>query len=54
MKPDYEFTCCICHKHIKGEWGNNPYPVRKVGECCDRCNNILVIPERIKLFQQKH
>lgn len=44
---DHEFTCCICGKVVV-EWGNNPYPVKEEGECCDRCNNERVIPERLK------
>ena len=32
--------CCICGKEIKG-YGNNPWPVKKEGLCCD-------IPARIK------
>lgn len=38
--------CCICGKEIKG-WGNNPYPVKEKGECCDDCNSKYVIPMRI-------
>ena len=37
--------CCICGKEIKG-WGNNPYPVKENGECCDECNTKYVIPAR--------
>ena len=40
-------TCCICGKEIKG-WGNNPYPVRTEGDCCDLCNATVVLPERIR------
>lgn len=37
--------CSICGKEIKG-WGNNPYPLDR-GECCDECNNNVVIPLRL-------
>lgn len=39
--------CCICGKEIKG-YGNNPWPVKKDGLCCDECNSEAVIPARIK------
>lgn len=38
--------CCICGAKIDG-WGNNSYPVKEEGECCDNCNNLFVIPARI-------
>ena len=45
--------CCICKKEIevKGTWnkGNNANPV-KDGRCCDKCDNEIVIPFRIKSF----
>lgn len=47
-KTEQGFTCCICGKHIVGEWGNDPYPIREEGECCDKCNNEKVIPARLK------
>lgn len=39
-------NCCICGKEIKG-YGNNPWPVKKEGLCCDECNSEVVIPARI-------
>lgn len=53
MKLDYEFTCCICGQHIKGDYGNNPFPVFKAGECCDKCNHLVVMPIRIKLYKSQ-
>ena len=38
--------CCICKKKFEG-WGNNPWPVKKRGRCCDKCNDTVVIPARI-------
>ncbi|KKN51132.1 hypothetical protein LCGC14_0625960 [marine sediment metagenome] len=43
--------CCICKKEIKPDvtgWdeGNNAQPIAD-GRCCNDCNNIKVIPERI-------
>ena len=43
----HEFRCCICGKPSRG-WGNNPWPVKESGECCDCCNSRAVIPARIK------
>lgn len=39
-------TCCICGKEFIG-WGNNPYPIKNEGVCCDDCNSLVII-ERIK------
>lgn len=38
--------CCICGKEFEG-WGNNPWPVKSEGLCCDDCNMEYVIPKRI-------
>lgn len=34
-------TCCICGKPFKG-YGNNPYPIKDAGVCCDECNSKVV------------
>lgn len=39
--------CCICGKEFQG-WGNNPWPVKEDGECCDACNQLKVIPARLR------
>ena len=39
--------CCICGKEFKG-WGNNPWPVRNEGECCDECNDSVVLSARLR------
>ena len=38
--------CCICGKEIPG-FGNNPWPVKREGSCCDECNWEFVIPMRL-------
>lgn len=43
--------CCICGKEIKGV-GNDPYPVREEGRCCQYCNYTIVLPERVRLSKQ--
>lgn len=40
--------CCICKKEFTG-YGNDPWPVWPTGKCCDRCNQVYIIPARIKL-----
>jgi hypothetical protein len=41
-------VCCFCKEDIEG-MGNNPEPLVPYdeGRCCDLCNDIIVIPERI-------
>jgi len=52
VKKKDGFICCLCHKKSYGwgehrKYGNNPRPVKQRGECCDNCNNMIVIPARI-------
>ena len=42
-----DFKCVICKKTIKGQYGNNPAPVKVRGKCCDECNWKVVIPTRL-------
>lgn len=44
--------CCICGKEFEG-WGNNPWPIKQDGECCDTCNAEKVVPARILLAYTK-
>ena len=49
--------CCICdgdiehHKTKEGKtyWtqGHNAQPIKE-GQCCDSCNNMIVLPQRFK------
>lgn len=39
--------CCICNELYIG-YGNNPWPVKDEGECCDNCNFEKVIPARLE------
>ncbi len=45
-------TCCLCGKTIKG-WGNNPWPLKNEGVCCDECNQ-KVIEKRIAMYYKQH
>ena len=42
-------TCCICEQDFT-EWGNNPEPIKpfEEGKCCNTCNDIYVIPARMR------
>lgn len=49
------FICCLCGERKMGwgdkkQYGNNPSPIKHRGECCEDCNNSIVIPRRIKDF----
>ena len=44
---------CIFCKTLKEGHGNNPFPIRENGKCCDECNQKYVIPERIKLMKKE-
>ena len=46
MKDEVK-VCCICGDKFKG-WGNNPWPVKEEGQCCDLCNDLKVIPARLR------
>ena len=46
----YSFTCCICKQKITDEMSHNPFPVYNMGECCDLCNETVVIPIRKRYF----
>lgn len=47
---DKKVRCCICGAEIR--YGNDPWPVRSEGQCCDKCNWTLVIPERKRLTEE--
>lgn len=34
--------CCICNKDFIG-YGNNPWPLKEKGLCCDECNKKVVL-----------
>ena len=40
-------VCCLCKKKDTVGYGNNPFPLKKKGKCCDECNSTKVIPARI-------
>lgn len=44
-------SCCICGQIFIGE-GNNPWPVKEDGVCCDDCNYDKVVPARLKKWKE--
>jgi hypothetical protein len=42
-------NCSIYREPIRG-YGNNAEPLRG-GECCDRCNEMFIIPYRLMLLE---
>lgn len=45
--------CVICGKDIDG-YGNNAAPVKDEGSCCDKCNQDVVIPARMKALNEQY
>lgn len=43
LKPQ---KCCICGEEFLG-YGNNPWPLRDEGRCCDMCAKLIVLPSRV-------
>lgn len=44
--------CSICGKPLENKFGNNAEPINE-GRCCDVCNMMVVVPERISRFKLK-
>lgn len=42
VKEERKFKCCLCG-NISYGYGNDPYPIKNVGRCCDQCNKIVVL-----------
>ena len=49
---EMEKVCCLCGKRLTDE-GNEPWPLKDEGRCCDTCNED-VIEARIVLFTQEN
>ena len=47
-----EHKCCICGKTFYG-YGNDPYPVKEEGECCESSHWDVVLKERFRLAKEK-
>ena len=49
MKEPKNTECCICGQNCDG-WGNNPWPVKMDGECCNACNVQVVLQARLRMI----
>ena len=52
-KGGVNMNCCICGTKIVGKHGNNPWPVKDKGQCCDICNITVVLKKRIEMLNQR-
>ena len=39
-------VCVLCGKELEF-YGHSPFPIRRIGRCCEKCNWTYVIPIRI-------
>jgi hypothetical protein len=39
--------CCLCKDNLSHTFGNSPIPLKRRGDCCDKCNHEKVIPARM-------
>jgi hypothetical protein len=46
-----EAVCVLCGEPFT-EFGNNPWPLANDGDCCDDCNDRLVLPARLARLTQ--
>ncbi len=53
MSETKKFKCCICGKEV-AEYGNDPYPIKEDGRCCNYCNWTVVLKERKRLSDEYH
>lgn len=51
-KQKKQNVCCICKRTYEG-FGNNPYPLRTRGRCCDECNEQVIIARIIAMYENK-
>lgn len=53
-RKDRNFKCCICGFWTgEKEFGNNPWPIKNEGDCCDYCNWNIVFPARLEKLKKK-
>ncbi len=45
--------CVICNKEING-FGNNPWPIRGYGRCCDSCNSRVLMSRLALMLINEH
>ena len=57
-KSKQGFKCVICENWVLGygsnkQYGNNPAPIMNHGECCDECNELVIIARLRKVNEKK-
>lgn len=45
-------VCCICGEEFTG-FGNNPWPIKEDGQCCDKCNEQVIIARIINAYDKQ-
>ena len=45
-------VCCICGKEFTG-FGNNPWPIKENGQCCNECNEQVIIARIIQAYDKQ-
>jgi hypothetical protein len=54
-KPDQHILlCCLCGNPIEDPYGHNAWPLVEDGRCCEKCNQTVVIPERVRRMQERN
>ena len=49
------YKCCLCGQWTLGwgdhrQYGNNPYPLKEKGQCCDECNMGVISARMAEYF----
>jgi len=42
--------CCICWRPLQSREGNNAWPAKEDGDCCNDCNDNVVLAARVEAF----
>ena len=51
-KRKQKHVCCICGKKFEG-YGNNAWPLKEEGRCCDKCNELVILQRLVDLYDTK-
>jgi len=49
---EHRFRCCICKKTFNG-YGNNPWPLKNKGQCCNSCNGDVILARLAYMVAEK-
>ena len=49
---EHRFRCCICKKRFNG-YGNNPWPLKERGKCCNSCNEDVILARLALMIRSK-